>query len=119
MHPAQPVAGHPCVRGERLFQRRRPRWRSGSSLRVPGAGLTSLLAVPGWRVIPACAGSGVDLPVGCPRVAGHPCVCRERYDVAIVGEAQDGSSPRVQGAVFQSDRRDRLNGSSLRVLGAD
>ena len=58
MHPAQPVAGHPCVCRERLWLTGANIGCDGASLRVRGVELTSLLAVPGWRIIPACAGRG-------------------------------------------------------------
>ena len=73
--------------------------RPGSSPHVRGA----LLRLPARRgrrgIIPACAGSTPRPSPPAPTTRDHPRMCGEHMSVAIMPNAQEGSSPHVRGAL--------------------
>ena len=90
-------SGHPCVCGERFWAEWTQPGYGGSSLRVRGAAEGCRSVTPLAGVIPACAGNSSGSRERTSVATSHPCVCGERHDVVIAGEAQDGSSLRVRG----------------------
>ena len=75
--------------------------RPGSSPHVRGA----LLRLPARRgrrgIIPACAGSTPRPSPPAPTTRDHPRMCGEHMSVAIMPNAQEGSSPHVRGALVR------------------
>ena len=74
---------------------------AGSSPRVQGT-LNPLTQINNrWRIIPACAGNAAPTVSAICLSADHPRVCRERLPAGSEGAESIGSSPRVQGTLFE------------------
>ncbi|EDX22833.1 conserved hypothetical protein [Streptomyces sp. Mg1] len=102
--------GHPRGCGEQSPSRFLMRSVTGSSPRVRGAATTSALAVAGEGVIPAGAGSsgaGAGDPEG---DGGHPRGCGEQRLGPRRRPDEQGSSPRVRGAVAGAGGADEQEG---------
>ena len=88
---------HPRVCGEQVFDAVQSAIQMGSSPRVRGTGVGSVVSTASKRIIPACAGnSSLVKWTFCP-FWDHPRVCGEQSFTTQSIATNGGSSPRVRG----------------------
>ena len=111
------IRAHPRVCGENNLTVCPHTTPPGSSPRVRGKLLVSVLFAAYNRLIPACAGKTYTLSSPAGSLSAHPRVCGENGNRMGTGVVGSGSSPRVRGK--RSDRLPRFGrgGSSPRVRG--
>ena len=96
---------HPRVCGEHDCSRRRRKAPPGSSPRVRGTQVPPELFEISPGIIPACAGN-TRTPTGMwTKRRDHPRVCGEHSRKPLMIDAPAGSSPRVRGTQWDSNRR--------------
>ena len=91
------VWAHPRVCGENFVRLRARMKRMGSSPRVRGKPLATLLDATRRRLIPACAGKTRTQHMNIEEIRAHPRVCGENTVTATSAVTAEGSSPRVRG----------------------
>ena len=64
-----------------------------------GAQSASAVANESLGIIPAYAGSTPQFSSQCFMNEDHPRVCGEHVDIMLTGQARQGSSPRMRGAL--------------------
>ena len=89
---------HPRGCGEHNLGRPRFTWRGGSSPRMRGAPVHSLMVLADRRIIPADAGSTWPRRVAGPVIEDHPRGCGEHHKLVRENFCARGSSPRMRGA---------------------
>ena len=95
--PAERLAVHPHVCGERVGILKTDKRPSGSSPRVWGTAVGGQAGRPADRFIPTCVGNGVVVVADNSMAAVHPHVCGERTGLQSAPRPGGGSSPRVWG----------------------
>ena len=93
-----PCPAHPHVCGEHLTKKFARVYNLGSSPRVWGAPLESLVKRVAARLIPTCVGSTHRVTGAAPWWTAHPHVCGEHLNSLEWRSPPCGSSPRVWGA---------------------
>ena len=85
--------------GEQIMRRLGRPCACGSPPRVRGAG-TMCGSITAWaRITPACAGSSKGSLPNATNTRDHPRVCGEQVHSVVLGFDEQGSPPRVRGAV--------------------
>ena len=97
-HPPR-TRDHPRVCGEHLSNVRSRCGADGSSPRMRGALSVEPAHGRGRRIIPAYAGSTLARPMARPSIADHPRVCGEHEAEESKKAKEEGSSPRMRGAL--------------------
>ena len=89
---------HPRACGEQPSYGEHMAHLSGSSPRVRGADLDTVVSLLVDGIIPACAGSSPTTPSAPSTRWDHPRACGEQFSLRMAQLALSGSSPRVRGA---------------------
>ena len=92
---------HPRACGEQRGKEEGHRIQRGSSPRVRGAAWYALLCVPWPGIIPARAGSSARCASTERLSQDHPRACGEQLTHSVTLTMEQGSSPRVRGAVSE------------------
>ena len=98
-------SGHPRLRGERTRTSSPGTPCSGSSPPARGTGGRLRRAAQAHRVIPACAGNGVEGELRHGRPPGHPRLRGERFYLSGSSLENVGSSPPARGTALTGTGR--------------
>ena len=93
------ATAHPHVCGEHFVCQPQGRYEFGSSPRVWGARFSLVTCGVPFRLIPTCVGSTFKQVPIIPKPPAHPHVCGEHWYTHRSTRWQEGSSPRVWGAL--------------------
>ena len=96
------MTAHPRVCGENPKLKGTQFSEAGSSPRVRGKQAEEKEREAGNRLIPACAGKTRGRRIPHSHARAHPRVCGENSDGFLVGDSEQGSSPRVRGKLLAS-----------------